>query len=199
MKTNISLLLIVIALSLAGLYQLDQTRKYKERSSRYLTNIKHLVNRATLTKNELGQSVAQVGVLQMTLREAEETNQLQQKELKSLKIRLKDVKSVNTSHINTNINVPIEVRDSATSKCFNYKDPYLSISGCVSDSTLSDSAGYVKASLQDTLSTIVHIEPKKILWIFSYGIKEVKATTTNKNPYISITNTNHIEIINRRR
>lgn len=190
MKTTLSLLAIIVSLSIAGLFLISQNKKLQHTNTRYYTNIKNMADYAVITKNELGQSIAQVGVLQLSLQEAKETNLLQQAEIKKLKIRPKDIKSQNATHTTTEIYVPVMVQDSISNKCFNYTDTHLTISGCVTDTT-----GYVQAQLQDTLTTTVHIERKRLLWIIRYGIKNTKATTTNTNPYVAITNTKYLEII----
>lgn len=68
-----------------------------------------------------------------------------------------------------------------TLKCFSWRDPWLSLSGCVSDSLFR---GTVTAS--DTLDIFVHRVPKRFLF-FRYGCKEVRMDIISRNPHTRLT------------
>ena len=131
-----------------------------------------------ISKDELLRSKAELGTMQLTAREFEKLNEKQANEIKALKIRLKDVKSVSTTEIQTIIEVPITITDTIR-QCFEYKDAYVDINGCLVDS--------ISVESKDTITVVNHIVPKKILWVIKYGVKDVRTTITNKNPYNQIT------------
>ena len=68
-----------------------------------------------------------------------------------------------------------------TLKCFNWTDPWLTITGCVSDSLFQ---GTITAT--DTLDIMVHRVPKRFLF-FRYGCKQVKMDIISRNPHTRLT------------
>lgn len=68
-----------------------------------------------------------------------------------------------------------------TLKCFSWRDPWLSISGCISDSLFR---GAITAT--DTLDIIVHRVPRRFLF-FRYGCKEVRMDFISRNPHTRLT------------
>mgnify|MGYP006962023605 FL=1 len=68
-----------------------------------------------------------------------------------------------------------------TLKCFSWRDPWLSLSGCVSDSLFQ---GTITAT--DTLDIMVHRVPKRFLF-FRYGCKQVKMDIISRNPHTQLT------------
>ena len=90
--------------------------------------------------------------MKMTAKEFEKLNEKQANEIKSLKIRLKDVKNVSTTEIQTIIEVPVTITDTVK-QCFEYKDAYVDINGCLVDS--------IKVESKDTITVVNHIIPKK--------------------------------------
>ena len=139
-----------------------------------------------ITKDELLRSKAELGIMQLTAKEFEKLNEKQANEIKSLKIRLKDVKSVSTTEIQTIIEVPITITDTVK-QCFEYKDEYANVDGCLVDS--------IKIEGKDKITVINHIVPKRFLWVIWYGVKDVRTTITNKNPYNSITGESSWEVV----
>ena len=124
--------------------------------------------------------------MQLTAKEFEKLNEKQASEIKSLKIRLKDVKNISATEVQTVIEVPITITDTVK-QCFEYKDAYVAVDGCLVDS--------IKVESKDTITVINHIEPKKFLWIIRYGVKDVRTTITNKNPYNQITGASSWELV----
>lgn len=68
-----------------------------------------------------------------------------------------------------------------TLKCFNWSDPWITITGCVSDSLFQ---GTISAT--DTLDIMVHRVPKRFLF-FRYGCKEVRMDIISRNPHTRLT------------
>lgn len=65
--------------------------------------------------------------------------------------------------------------------CFSWHDPWLSLSGCVSDSLFR---GTVTAT--DTLDVIVHRVPRRFLF-FRFGCREVRMDIVSRNPHTRLT------------
>ncbi|ATV26372.1 DUF6549 family protein [Prevotella intermedia] len=76
-----------------------------------------------------------------------------------------------------------------TLKCFSWSDPWLSLSGCVSDSLFR---GTVTAT--DTLDIFVHRMPKRFLF-FRYGCKEVRMDIISRNPHTKLTYAKFYQLI----
>ena len=72
-----------------------------------------------ITKDKLSRSKAELGTIQLTAKEFEKLNEKQANEIKSLKIRLKDVKNVSTTEIQTIIEVPVTITDTIK-QCFDW-------------------------------------------------------------------------------
>lgn len=65
--------------------------------------------------------------------------------------------------------------------CFSWHDSWLSLSGCVSDSTFRGSV-----TSTDTLDIIVHRIPKRFLF-FRFGCKQVRMDIISRNPHTRLT------------
>ena len=76
-----------------------------------------------------------------------------------------------------------------TLKCFSWSDPWLSLSGCVSDSLFR---GTITAT--DTLDIMVHRVPKRFLF-FRYGCKEVRMDIISRNPHTKLTYAKFYQLI----
>ena len=165
---------------------IKENKRLKNENKRYFSNMLKMGTDVLITKDELLRSKAELGTMQLTAKEFERLNEKQASEIKALKIRLKDVKNVSATEIQTIIEVPITITDTIK-QCFEYKDAYVSVDGCLSDS--------IKVESKDTITVINHIEPKKFLWVFRYGVKDVRTTITNKNPYNSIIGASSWEVV----
>ena len=174
MKKYILFLIVSIFIAFSCVMLIKENKRLKNENKRYLSNMVKMGTDIIVTKDELGRSKAELGTMQLTAKEFEKLNEKQANEIKALKIRLKDVKNVSVTEIQTLIEVPITITDTIK-QCFEYKDAYVNVDGCLSDS--------IKIESKDTISVVNHIEQKRFLWIFRYGVKDVRTTITNKNPY----------------
>ena len=186
MRKYLLFLTVAIFIAFSGVMLIKENKRLKNENKRYLNNMVKMGTDIVVAKDELGRSKAELGTMQLTAKEFERLNEKQANEIKELKIRLKDVKNVSVTEVQTLIEVPITVTDTIK-QCFEYKDAYVSVDGCLSDS--------IKIESIDTISVINHIEPKKFLWIFRYGVKDVRTTITNKNPYNQITGASSWEVV----
>ena len=186
MKKYILFLIVAIFIAFSGVMLIKENKRLKNENKRYFSNMLKMGTDVLITKDELLRSKAELGTMQLTAKEFERLNEKQASEIKALKIRLKDVKNVSATEIQTIIEVPITITDTIK-QCFEYKDAYVSVDGCLSDS--------IKVESKDTITVINHIEPKKFLWVFRYGVKDVRTTITNKNPYNQITGASSWEVV----
>lgn len=76
-----------------------------------------------------------------------------------------------------------------STRCFSWHDPWLSLSGCVSDSVFR---GTVSAT--DTLDIIVHRVPKRFLF-FRFGCREVRMDIISRNPHTRLTYARYYRLI----
>lgn len=76
-----------------------------------------------------------------------------------------------------------------STRCFSWHDPWLSLSGCVSDSLFR---GTVSSS--DTLDIIVHRVPKRFLF-FRFGCREVRMDIISCNPHTRLTYARYYRLV----
>ena len=186
MKKYLLFLIVAILIAIFGITLIKENKRLKNENKRYFSNMLKMGTDVLITKDELLRSKAELGTIQLTAREFERLNEKQANEIKALKIRLKDVKNVSVTEVQTIIEVPITITDTIK-QCFEFKDAYVNVDGCLTDS--------IKIEGKDTISVINHIEPKRLLWIIRYGVKDVRTTITNKNPYNQITGASSWEMV----
>ena len=186
MKKYLLFFIVAILTAFFGVTLIKENKRLKNENKRYLSNILKMGTDVLITRDELLRSKAELGTMQLTAREFEKLNETQANEIKALKIRLKDVKNVSVTEVQTIIEVPITITDT-TKQCFEYKDEYVNVDGCLTDR--------IKIESKDTITVINHIEPKRLLWFIRYGVKDVRTTITNKNPYNQITGASSWEVV----
>ena len=179
-------MIVAIFITFSGVILIKENKRLKNENKRYFSNMLKMGTDVRISKDELLRSKAELGTMQLTAREFERLNEKQANEIKALKIRLKDVKNVSTTEIQTIIEVPITITDTVK-QCFEFKDDYVNVDGCLVDS--------IRIESKDTITVINHIEPKKIFWFIKYGVKDVRTTITNKNPYNQITGASSWEVV----
>ena len=179
-------MIVAILIAIFGITLIKENKRLENENKRYFSNILKMGTDVLITKDELLRSKAELGTIQLTAKEFEKLNETQANEIKALKIRLKDVKNVSVTEVQTIIEVPITITDTLK-QCFEFKDAYVNVDGCLTDS--------IKIESKDTISVINHIEPKRLLWVIRYGVKDVHTTITNKNPYNQITGASSWEVV----
>ena len=186
MKKYLLFLIVAILIAFFGVTLIKENKRLKNENKRYFSNMLKMGTDVLITKDELLRSKAELGTIQLTAKEFEKLNEKQANEIKALKIRLKDVKNVSVTEVQTIIEVPITITDTLK-QCFEFKDAYVNVDGCLTDS--------IKIENKDTISVINHIEPKRLFWFIRYGVKDVRTTITNKNPYNQITGASSWEMV----
>uniref|UniRef100_A0AB33JDI0 Histidine kinase n=1 Tax=Prevotella sp. GTC17262 TaxID=3236797 RepID=A0AB33JDI0_9BACT len=75
------------------------------------------------------------------------------------------------------------------SLCFSWHDPWLSLSGCLSDSLFRGTV-----SSTDTLDIVVHRVPKRFLF-FRFGCREVRMDIISRNPHTRLTYARYYKLV----
>lgn len=152
----------------------------------YVTSVKVVLNKKdTLIKLQ----AAKVGSLTYTLDEFKHYRAEDVQTIKSMGLKLKNVLSVANVSTQTSQNIATPTIRTDTTVCFNYKDDFVSIFGCVkNDSTALAYSG------QDSLTIIPSVIPKhKFLWM-TWGVKGVQLDVISKNPNTTFTYAKYVEI-----
>ena len=143
-------------------------------------------------RTQLGQSVTQVGQLELTIKELKAYNEQLQERIKQMDLKLQRVQSVSVNAITTafRFTVPLSseiIRPSGDRiRPFTWQDPWNRIDGIVS-------ADSVECSLSrcDTLDQVIYRVPRKFLF-FRWGTKEVRQVVSARDPKSAIVYSEYI-------
>ena len=152
----------------------------------YVASVKVVLNnKDTLIKLQ----AANVGSLTYTLDEFKHYRSEDAQTIKSMGLKLKNVLSVANVSTQTSQNITTPTINTDTTVCFNYKDSFVSIFGCVkNDSTALAYSG------QDSLTIVPSVIPRhKFLWM-TWGVKGVQLDVISKNPNTTFTYAKYVEI-----
>jgi len=152
----------------------------------YAANVKVVLNKKdTIIKLQ----AANVGSLTYTLDEFKRYRAEDAQTIKSMGLKLRNVLSVANVSTQTSQNITTPTIKTDTTMCFNYKDGFISIFGCVkNDSTALAYSG------QDSLTIVPSVIPKhKFLWM-TWGVKGVQLDVISKNPNTTFTYAKYVEI-----
>lgn len=169
-----------------------QNKKLEKENTRLVNNQHALLKSVESFRLKDSTQVTQIEILSMSKDELEELCSEQTDEISALKLKLSRVKNYSQVSQQAEYVIHDTVYDSVyntdTLKCINFNNPYISLSGCMTNSQFN---GTIQTF--DTTVTIVHKEyRKRFLW-FKWK-PYYKVTIHNKNPYSSLTNQNYIEV-----
>ena len=152
----------------------------------YAANVKVVLNKKdTLIKLQ----AAKVGSLTYTLDEFKRYRAEDVQTIKSMGLKLKNVLSVASVSTQTSQSIVIPTIKTDTTVCFNYKDSFVSIFGCVKNDSTA-----LAYSWQDSLTIVPSVIPKhKFLWM-TWGVKGVQLDVISKNPNTTFTYAKYVEI-----
>lgn len=180
--------LFLFGMTLSFAYMYDKQHKETGRLGKNQTA---LLEDAKIYRLKDSASVAEIKLLKLTKSEFKNLfPEVRKKVIKNAGIRIKDVIGLNTTVIKTDvkIDVPLIVKDSM--QCFEYKDKYTLISGCITPSNRF--VGTFHST--DSIFGIQHIEKRKF-WFIRWGIKSYKMTVVSKNPNSTIIFTESVAVI----
>lgn len=169
-----------------------QNKKLEKENTRLVNNQHALLKSVESFRLKDSTQVTQIEILSVSKDELEELCSEQTDEISALKLKLSRVKNYSQISQQAEYVIHDTVYDSVyntdTLKCINFNNPYINLSGCMTNSQFN---GTIQTF--DTTVTIVHKEyRKRFLW-FKWK-PYYKVTIHNKNPYSSLTNQNYIEV-----
>ena len=150
-------------------------------------------------RTKTGELVSSVEQLEMTIGELKRHRSELVGQLKSMKIRLRDVKSLSTTAIENRVEVFVPIRDTVyvdtgkvvKAQSFHWSDTWTSIQGIIQNDSVR-----VKYQSRDTLLQVVRVVPKRFLF-FRWGVKEIRQDVKVSNPNTSVVYNEGIKTNNR--
>ncbi len=135
-------------------------------------------------KTKTGELVSSVEQLEMTIGELKRHRSELVSQLKSMKIRLRDVQSLSTTALESRVEVFVPIRDTifidtgkvVKAQAFNWSDAWTSIQGVIQNDSVK-----VKYQSRDTLLQVVRVVPKRFLF-FRWGVREIRQDVKIFNP-----------------
>lgn len=147
-------------------------------------------------RTKTGELVSSVEQLEMTIGELKRHRSELVGQLKSMKVRLRDVQSLTTTALENRVEVFAPIRDTiyidtgkvVKAQSFHWSDAWTSIQGVIHNDS-------VKVSYQsrDTLLQVIRVVPKRFLF-FRWGVKEIRQDVKVLNPNTVVTFSEFIEI-----
>lgn len=187
MKNKIIIILIaLIGLCFVGLSVVHSMyKKEKGERQRLEQNQRVLLSDISTYKAKNGELITRTEALQQTERELKKYNSQLLSELKNLRVRPKDLRSVTNIALKTEKAIETPLRDTANAlpviKTFDYADKYTRIKGTIANDKLN-----LDYKSTDSLTIFQHIEKHKFLFI-RWGQKAEWWDIKNENPANTIT------------
>ena len=190
---------LLALLGVTGLF-LTNHSLIKEKA-RLQQNQEALLSTIDFYKKDSLYSAASISQLRLTKEELEESNLSLRKEVEALNIKIKKLNSASIVGTKSEYQIKTVVKDSIiyrdsivyVSQCLNYSTPYLSIKGCVIDSSTFEGTIITR----DSLVRVEHRIPKKFLF-FKFGTKLVKEEYLSKNPHTTLTHVETVVIVDKK-
>ena len=147
-------------------------------------------------RTKTGELVSSVEQLEMTIGELRRHRSELVGQLKSMKIRLREVQSLTTTILENRVEVFVPIRDTiyldtgkvVKAQSFHWSDTWTSIQGVIQDDSVR-----VKYHSRDTLLQVVRVVPKRFLF-FRWGVKEIRQDVKVSNPNTVVTFSEFIKI-----
>lgn len=187
------LLLVVVILSAIIFSLLRQNTAIRRDNDRLLHNNTVLYAGVDTYRTQLGQSVAQVGQLELTVKELHKYNSDLEERIRQLDLKLRRVESASVNAVSTQFSftVPLEKgivlpATGQTVRPFIWQDPWNRIDGAVSADSVECSI-----SRRDTLDQVIYRVPHRFLFI-RYGTKEIRQVVSVRDPKSTIVYSEYI-------
>lgn len=180
----IIVLLIALGLSVRQVYL------YKEEAKVQKMNVSALMQSVQEYRVQDSLKAASVSELQLTLKQYEQYRQEDAEIINSLKVDKNRLQSIITTQTDTYYAGTAALRDSIR-KIINQSGQIIEQPIKVAEIenkwhnlnvVLSDSLEY-QLKCYEELIVVNHIIPKRFLWIFKFGVKDIKTEVVSKNPY----------------
>lgn len=205
MRTKVTLLFLIAALAASFFYVSRLYIKVRNDRDRLMQNQSLLLHNGTVEITETGTGNSRASTPALTLRpdEFRQSGDTLVKAARQIGIKPSRISEAATAATSTHADVVASIWhqadtisniDSLSSPdslaCFSWHDPWISLSGCVSDSTFRGSV-----SSTDTLDIIVHRVPKRFLF-FRFGCREVRMDIVSRNPHTRLTYARYYRLSN---
>ena len=190
MNRYLSAALCIILAILVAL--IAENRAIRKENTRLQNNNTVLSAGIDTFRTALGQSVARVGELELTVKELRQHNNGLQERLAQLQIKPRRVQSLSINAITTSFNfaVPLQKKvilpSRQTVHTFTWKDPYNSVEGAIINDSVSCNVKHC-----DTLDQVIYREPRRFLF-FRFGTKAIKQVVSARDPNTTIVYSEYI-------
>lgn len=188
------LLFVIIILTGSLFVSVKSCQEVREDRNRLSDNQRSLMSDVEFYRTKDSLSAASVERLTLSNREFNQYCDDLEKQVKDLNLKVRRLQSVSQTAIETKYVIKTVTRDSIipgrmdTLRCIDFRNDYLTFSGCVNREYFS---GLIES--RDTLVQIVHRVPRKFLF-FRWGTKAIRQEVISKNPYSSIVYSEYIEL-----
>lgn len=169
-----------------------ENRAIRKENTRLQNNNAVLSTGIDTFRTALGQSVARVGELELTVKELQQHNDGLQERLAQLQLKPRRIQSLSINAIATSFNfaVPLQKEMILPSQqsvhTFKWKDPYNTVEGAIMNDSVSCSVKHC-----DTLDQIIYREPRRFLF-FKFGTKAIKQVVSARDPNTTIVYSEYI-------
>lgn len=191
MKKYLIAAILILSIIITLLWR--QNRVIREENDRLQHNNTVLYAGVDTYRTQLGQSVAQVGQQELTIRELHKYNSDLEERIRQLDLKLRRVESASVNAVSTQFNfiVPLDkgIVHPITGRIvrpFTWQDPWNRIDGAVSADSVECSI-----SRRDTLDQVIYRVPRRFLFI-RYGTKEIRQVVSVRDPKSTIVYSEYI-------
>lgn len=194
MKKGLFLIVVILIGTVLILWKVViQTRS---ENNRLTANQETLLTKIHYYRTSDSLNAAGVNVLRLKGKEFQQYNADLLKLINDLNLKLKRLQVISQTSTETEYQIKTGIRDSIiilpgkvdTLNCLDYRDPYLTFSGCIIDKQFS---GLIRS--RDTLIQVIHRVPRRF-WFIRWGTKAIRQEIISRNPHSRITYTEYIEL-----
>lgn len=194
MKKGLFLIVVILIGTVLILWKVViQTRS---ENNRLTANQETLLTKIHYYRTSDSLNAAGVNVLMLKGKEFQQYNADLLKLINDLNLKLKRLQAVSQTSTETECQIKTGIRDSIiilpgkvdTLNCLDYRDPYLTFSGCITGKQFS---GLIRS--RDTLIQVIHRVPRRF-WFIRCGTKAIRQEIISRNPHSRITYTEYIEL-----
>ncbi|MEG1671979.1 MAG: DUF6549 family protein [Alistipes sp.] len=183
--------LFIYAVCVTTLLVWGYTRQRTE-INRLQHNQSALLDQATYYRTRDSLSAASVEQLELTRRELERHRSDLVQQCKTLKIKVRQLKSLATTATVTEMKIQVPMRDTIilhdTLRLFRWCDPWTTIEGTIARDSIA-----CRVESVDTLHQIVHRIPHQFLF-FRWGCKAIRQEVVSSNPHTRIVHAEYVKI-----
>lgn len=192
MKKYVIIGVIFLALTIGLGISIKSCSNLKQEKKRLENNQDVLIKQNTLFKTKDGLNASKINALRLDLSSTKDYYQRLLDVAKKAGLSEKRINSITEISTNTKDTFYVYVKDSIflqdTLKCFEYKDDFLGINGCIKKDSLE-----LDYNATDSLIQFVSRVPKQ-WWFFKWGTKAIQQTIVSKNPKTKFVYQKYIEI-----